>query len=344
MRLDIVGKLAQDKTLSVEDMRSFIAEAVEGNVSDAVIGAVLMGLASRPVSKEELLGTVLGLYDLCETNFEAREGVDTCGTGGSGLPKLNISSAVALVSAACGIRVAKHGNRSITSRAGSADVFWAIGWPQDISIDRTIDCFQNSGFAFLFAPLFFPAMKAFAGVRRELGIRTIFNFAGPLANPFRVAKQVVGVSEGSIVEVYAEVIRDLGRDALVLHSSSGLDEIDLFSKTSAIMVRDGRIDRFEIDPRTIVGGLLDKIDRDALVSKGREHNIAVFRDFVSGRSGDAFNLAVAINSAAVLMLCGVVDDMRQGFSMAMDVISSGGHCDKWNQVLNLVKGEENAEG
>ncbi len=344
MQLNILKKLAQGSRLSVEEVRAFISKAVEGKVPDAVIGAVLMGLATRSVSREELLGTVLGLYDLCETDFEAKDAIDTCGTGGSGLPKLNISSAVALVSAACGIRVAKHGNRSITGRAGSADVFWGAGWPQNISIKETIKCFQDSGFAFLFAPLFFPAMKAFAGVRRDLGIRTVFNLAGPLANPFRVGKQVVGVSDASVVQVYAEIIKELGRDAIIIYSSSGLDEIDLFSKTVAVMVKQGQIDSFEINPRDIVGDLIDKIDRDGLVSKGREHNIAIFREFVSGRSGDAFNLAVALNSAAVLMLCGRVDNMEQGFSMAMDMISSKAHCDKWNQILKLVKGVENAKG
>ncbi len=329
-------KLVKDGFLLREEVSQFIGDFIDQKVSEIESAGVLSVLSSKGENAYEILGVIDALYKMCQTDYVADKAVDTCGTGGSGLPKLNVSSAVALLSCCCGLKVAKHGNRSVTSKAGSADVFFAIGWPERADIEKIIECYQKTGFAFLYAPIFYPAMKAFAHLRRELRIRTIFNLAGPIANPFRVDYQLVGVSDLRLLDIYAEILSELGRKALIVYSDSGMDEIDAFCLTRAILVSKNEKRSFIINPAELIAGI--KLKEDALFSKSKEYSISVFKDFLEGEVIEEFLVVVCLNTAYILWMLEKVRSPKEGFEMAMDVFKSGMVRDKWSSVLNVIGG------
>src|ERR1700753_2430173 len=239
-------------TLSHEQAYSILREILEGDVSDTHIASLLTALAQRGATPEELAGFVQAMRDISSpiplTQEERDQLVDTCGTGGDGHGTFNISTAAALVAAAAGVKIAKHGNRGLTSKCGSADVLEALGIPVDLEPEMAVECLRQTGFMFLYAPALHPAMKRVQPIRRALGFRTLFNLAGPLTNPAGARSQVVGVFAPGAVPLVAETLGRLGvRHAFVVHGRDGLDELTLNGLSDVAEVRDHAIRNFTVE-------------------------------------------------------------------------------------------------
>ena len=245
--------------------------------------------------------------------------VDTAGTGG-GRPTFNVSTTAAFIAAGAGCRVAKHGNRSATSQCGSADVLEALGGRIDVAPEVVAECIQSFGFGFMFAPLHHPAFKHIMPVRRELAVRTIFNFLGPLTNPAGALRQVIGVSDPSKLETMAAALGELGAErALVVSSADGLDEFSVSGATRVVELRDGRLSSYDVTP--------DQVDlqasADGAVGAGTpEQNAQVLRDVLSGKAGTERSLAV-LNAGAAIYVAGRADTLAEGVRAAERAIDDG---------------------
>jgi len=248
--------------------------------------------------------------------------VDTCGTGGDGAATVNISTAAALVVAAGGLPVAKHGNRSVSSKCGSADVLEASGVRLDVAPEHLGALVEETGIAFLFAPQLHPAMGAVMPVRRALGVRTVFNLLGPLTNPAGARRQLVGVWGSEVQELMAEALAELGAvHAMVVHSDDGLDELSVAAQSTVVEVRDGAvISRWRVDPEELG---IDALDPAELRGGDVEHNADRLAAILGGQEHSAASEAVALNAAAALMVGGAVDDLGTGLERARDILSSG---------------------
>ncbi len=336
--MDLLKKIVNRDRILSNEIREFVDLVVKGEVSPVYAGAVLTGLAMRGVEEDVLIGVVQALYGLCEVDYGPCDGMDTCGTGGSGRLKYNTSSAVAITLWSMGLRIAKHGNRSASGRFGSADAFSLAGWPIDLSPNRCVEVFEEKGFAFLFAPKFFPAMKAFAGVRKELGIRTVFNLAGPLANPFRVRYQIVGVSSGDLLDLFASVLLRLGRSALVFSSLDGLDEFHPFSPIDVRLVKDGKVESFELSPSEVVDKkVLERLKEEDCFPARVEDVKDGFVSFIQGRAPLGFRVMTAMNSALGLYLMGRAKTVKDGFSEVMDLLESKGVAERWQDLIGSLR-------
>ncbi len=331
--MHLLKKMINKEKISSEDLISFINGVIEGKISHVQAGSVLTALAMRDVDEEVLFGVVQALYNLCAVDYGPCDAIDTCGTGGSGRLKYNISSAVAITLWAMGNRVAKHGNRSASGRIGSADVFFLSGWPQDISPNDCIRVFEETGFSFLFAPLFFPPMKAFAPIRKELGIRTVFNLAGPLANPFKVKNQIIGISSPKLLDVFVAVLKRLGRSALVFASEDGLDEFHPFSRIQMRIVKKGQEDSFTLDPGDVVDrDLLDELKEEDIFPSSVDVAKNEFLAFLQGEECLGFRVLTAMNAGLALFLLEKVSSVKDGFLMVFEFLNSGGVKEKWQEL------------
>lgn len=241
----LVGKISLSETEMAECMK----EIMEGKTTDAQIGAFLTALRIKGETVEEITGAARIMKEKATTIKAPEEVLDTCGTGGDMANTFNISTTTALVVAGAGVPVAKHGNRSVSSQSGSADVLEALGVKIDLQPAKVEKCLFETGFGFLFAPLFHPAMKYAVGPRREMGIRTIFNILGPLTNPANAKRQILGVFANKLTEALAMVLGNLGAiDAIVVHGEDGLDEISISGRTKISRFKDGKVDNFYIEP------------------------------------------------------------------------------------------------
>ena len=331
--MHLLRKIVNQDEVSSADLASFIEGVVGGQFSQVQAGAVLAALAVRGIDEEVLFGVVQALYRLCAIDYGPCDAIDTCGTGGSGKLKYNVSSAVAIALWAMGNRVAKHGNRSASGKLGSADVFFLSGWPQDISPENCISLFEGVGFGFLFAPFFFPPMKAFAQVRKELGIRTVFNLAGPLANPFKVKNQIIGVSSPALLDMFVNVLRRLGRSGLVFSSEDGLDEFHPFSHLQVKVVKDGQVDSLDLSPEDVVDKkLLNKLHKRDCFPSSVEKAKEEFLAFLQGKECLGFRVLVAMNASLALFLLGKASSIRDGFLMTMEFLNSGEVGKKWQEL------------
>jgi anthranilate phosphoribosyltransferase len=293
---------------------------MEGNVSDAQIAGLLVAMAGQPLQAPLLAAAARALRaHRVAVHPQVRPLVDTCGTGGDGAGTFNISTAAAMVVASAGAAVAKHGNRGVSSRVGSADVLEAVGCTLAVSPDGARDLLDATGFVFLFAPAFHPAMKHVGPVRKSLRIRTLFNVLGPLANPALAEFQLVGVYEPALTRVMAETLRELGgKSALVVHCS-GLDEIGLHAPTEGHRLVDGRIESFRLDPADIG---VQGAPISSLQGGEPDENAALLRTALAGEPGPHADI-VALNAAAALEVAGKVPDLRQGLELARERMSSG---------------------
>ncbi len=315
--------------LSREATEELFGSLMDGGWDDAQKAALLIALAMKGEAASEIAGAAAAMRRRVVAIPHGRERVvDTCGTGGDGHGTFNISTAAALLAAAAGVPIAKHGNRSVSSRSGSADVLEALGVPIDIDPETAGRALDEVGIAFLFAPKLHPAMKEVMPVRRTLGVRTIFNVLGPLTNPAGARRQVMGVYDGSLVEVIGRVLADLGsRHALVVHGSDGLDEITTTGPTAVAEVRDGRVETYEIDPldfgvprarpEDLRGGSPEDNAEDLReVFAGREGPLA------AGREGPLADVT-AVNAGAALYVGGQVSDLRTGYEKAREALAAG---------------------
>jgi anthranilate phosphoribosyltransferase len=288
------------------------------------IEAVLVTLAARPVTSDELAGFVDAMraaaVTLPFTDEERATLVDTCGTGGDASGTFNISTAVALVAAAAGAKIAKHGNRSLSSRSGSADVLDALGVPTALAPEAAVECLRATGFVFLFAPLMHPAMRRVQPIRRALARRTVFNILGPLTNPALAPAQILGVYAADLVPPMAEAMVKLGvRHGFVVHGSDGLDEITLSGETEIAEVEGGAFRVWRFSPESVG---MKRAPLSALQGADADNNAAILRAIFAGEKGPRRDI-VLVNAAATLVAAGMVTEMRAGIERAARAIDSG---------------------
>jgi anthranilate phosphoribosyltransferase len=295
-----IRRLAQHASLDAEALRAAFRVIMRGEGTSAQVAALLMALRVKGETAAEVAGVVQALRDamLVLPAAEPDDLVDTCGTGGGALTTFNISTAAALVAAGMGVRVAKHGNRSFTSRSGSADVLEALGVAVDISPAAMADTLQEAGIVFMFAPLMHPALRHVGPVRRELAVPTVMNIVGPLANPARAGRQVVGVAERARLPLLADTLCALGTvRALVVHGEPGLDEISPLGVTSVQEVAGGRVHSWEIDP---AAHGVRAVDASELAGGDPADNARVIEQVLQGDGTPGAHAAVLLNAAAAL--------------------------------------------
>ena len=328
-----IRRVVDGHSLTRDEMQEIIGDVMDGRTTDVQKSAFLVALRMKGESSEEITGaalamrarvTPLELDDLRETL------VDTCGTGGDGCGTFNISTIAALVAAGAGAKVAKHGNRAVSSSCGSADLLGALGVNLDLDASRMSGVLRQAGIAFLFAPKLHPAMSAVAPIRRELGVRTIFNVLGPLTNPAFARRQVLGVYAERLVETVARVLAALGAvHALVVHSRDGLDEISVSAPTLVCEVRDGEVRTYEITPQEL-GLASHPIEA---VAGGDTHENAAIARTVLGNAGGARHDIVIANAGAALYVSGAAATIREGVALAHDSIASGRAKEKLEQLI-----------
>jgi len=343
MLRESLGKIVEGQNLDVKAMIEAVGAIMEGQATGAQIGAFLTALRLKGESEEEIAGAAMALRDRCVRlpgldNDMGNDLIDTCGTGGDGAGTVNVSTLAAITAAGAGVRVAKHGNRSVSSLCGSADLLTALGVRIDVSPEVAARCLKEAGFAFLFAPLYHPAMKSVAPVRQEMGIRTLFNLIGPLCNPAGVRRQVMGVYSEDLVEVIAGVLGKLGcQRAMVVASSDGLDEISVCAPTTvAHLYRDGAIEVKTLDPDDLG---IKTHQLDSLKGGEPEHNAALSLELLKGAHG-AVRDAVIVNAGAALVVSGKIPDIDEGVKMAGESLDSG----RALTVLDTVKSITTTEG
>jgi anthranilate phosphoribosyltransferase len=320
------------ESLSREEARAVMSEVLTGKCTDAQIAALLVALHMKGETVEEIVGfaeairgaatplAVVGNSTIDVSGTERDALVDTCGTGGDASGTFNISTATALVAAGAGVRVAKHGNRSVTSKCGSADVMEALGVNITLPPARVADCLREVGIAFLFAPAMHSAMKYVQPARRELRLRTVFNLLGPLTNPAQASAQVVGVYSDDLVEKLAEALSMLGlRRALVVHGADGLDEITISGPTRVAEVRDGQVRTYEVTPEEF-GFRRDSLE--AIAGGDAAENARIIREVLGGKKS-ACRDVVLLNAAATLVAAGRANHLSEAVPVAAEAIDSG---------------------
>ena len=320
---EAIRTLAGGGSLSQEQTAAAFGEVMNGGASPAQIAALLIGLRVKGETAEEVAGAAMAMRSAMIA-LPARDPdglVDTCGTGGGALSTFNISTAAALVAAGAGARVAKHGNRSFTSKCGSADVLEALGVDIEASVAVASDVLEEAGIVFMYAPLMHPAMRHVGPVRRELSVPTVMNIVGPLANPASAGRQVIGVSDSDRVELMAGALSALGSvHALVVHGQPGLDEISPLGRTLVLEVREGAIREWTIDPERLGVPVATPAE---LAGGSPAENAALVGEVLAGRGPIGARSAVALNAAAALYAAGVVNDFAAGVRMANEALHDG---------------------
>lgn len=332
-------KLVAGEELSPELMQETFTALMGGQLSPAQQAAFLVALRAKGETASEVAEAVRVMREFA-VKVQAPQGtVDTCGTGGDGRGTLNLSTAAAILTASLGVPVAKHGNRSVSSRCGSADVLEAMGWPLTLTPQALERLLREEGFAFLFAPIFHPAMKEVSGVRRELGLRTVFNLLGPLANPAGVQRQVVGVFSLEAQEVVAQAFARLGAEHVwVVHSEDGMDELSPNVPTRVVEVRDGTVAQvFRLQPQTLG---LPPAAPEALAGGDAQTNARRLFSLLAGEPDPAAP-AVALGSAAALLVAGKVGSVAEGYELASSALRQGTALSFWEKLV--VKARELAD-
>ncbi|MFC7498971.1 anthranilate phosphoribosyltransferase [Enterovirga sp. GCM10030262] len=316
-----LGRLLIGESLSRSEAELLFTDLVEGRLSDPAISAMLVALRLKGETADELIGAARALR-VADADFERPDYLfaDTCGTGGDGSGSINVSTAVAFVAAAAGLPVAKHGNRSVTSRCGSADVLERLGAKLDIPPEVSRRALDETGVCFLFAPRYHPGLRHAGPVRRALKVRTIMNILGPCVNPAEPGVQLLGVADPRLLEPVAKTLAALGVErALVVHGA-GLDEMALHGETHAVRLADGRLEPMIIAPEE--AGLA-RAPLATLAGGGPEENAERLRMLLLGNAPAAENQVVALNAGALLMIAGLAVDLREGTDLALQALASG---------------------
>ncbi|MCS6958479.1 MAG: anthranilate phosphoribosyltransferase [Pseudanabaenaceae cyanobacterium SKYGB_i_bin29] len=333
---DLLKQLLDRQSLTPEQARSLMTGWLEGAILPEVSGAILVALQLKGVTGAELAAMAAVLREMATPVPKLNQEIllDTCGTGGDGKHTFNISTAVAFVVAAAGIPVAKHGNRSVSSRSGSADVLEALGINLNAPLTQMQAALAAVGVTFLFAPHWHPAMKAVAPLRKNLGIRTVFNLLGPLVNPYRPTAQVLGVYAPYLLQPMAEALHLLGLpQAYVLHSREGLDEVGLGDITDLVYLHQGQITPQELDPRTVD---IPPTPLTALLGGDVAANAVILSQVLQGKGTDAQTQCVALNSALALTLAGQYPTWQTAYPHALNLIRSGAPWDKLMQLRQFL--------
>jgi anthranilate phosphoribosyltransferase len=324
--LPFLHRVADRVDLSVEEARQAMTVLLEGNATAAEIAAFLVALRMKGETASELAGLARGMREHMIA-VDAGDVVDNCGTGGDAPGTFNVSTTASFVIAGAGARVAKHGNRAISSRSGAADVLEALGVSVTATADEAAQLIKDVGIAFLFAPAFHPAMKHVQPVRRELKMRTVFNLLGPLANPARAQAQVIGVPSVAAAELVAEAVQMLGaRRVFIVHGHGGLDEVSTTGPTDVYEISDGKIEKRVWEPEDF--GVRKAELRD-LMGGDAVYNASILKDVLEGQWGPRRDIVV-VNAAAGLLAGGRAKDLREGVALAENSIDSGKALTKFN--------------
>ncbi|NWG46113.1 MAG: anthranilate phosphoribosyltransferase [Alphaproteobacteria bacterium] len=328
----VLATLAEGRDLAPEAAAAAFAALMDGTATPAQTGAFLMGLRVKGESVAEITAGARALRERMTRVKASEDAIDTCGTGGDAKGTFNISTAASLVAAACGARIAKHGNRALSSRSGGAQVLEALGVRIDLPPERISACIEGAGIGFMMAPLHHSAMKHVAAPRQEIGTRTVFNLLGPLSNPAGVRAQVMGVFAARWVEPIAHVLRDLGtRRAMVVHGSDGIDELTVTGPSLVAELVDGVVRAREVTPEEAGLGRHDFAD---LVGGGPAENAAKITALLAGERG-AYHDIVCLNAAAALVVAGRARDLRAGAGLAAGAIASGAARETLARLIRL---------
>lgn len=330
-----LNKLIQRQDLDEAEMTAVMTEIMSGTVTDAPIGAFMAALATKGETFTELAGAARAMRrKAVRIQCPASTIVDTCGTGGDAAHTFNISTTAAFVVAGCNVTVAKHGNRSVSSHCGSADVLEALGVRLDIEPEVAEEAVQEIGIGFLFAPSFHGAMRHAAVARKEVGIRSIFNMLGPLTNPAGANCQLLGVYAPALTEMFARALKLLGtRRAFVVHGHDGLDEISVCAATRVSELKDGLIHTYDLSPEQLIGRTAAPED---LVGGGPDANAEITKKILSGEKGPKRDVVV-VNAAAALMAAGAAEDFQEGIRQAEKAIDSGAAAAKLNALIEFTQ-------
>jgi anthranilate phosphoribosyltransferase len=312
--------LLRGNDLSRVDASALMSAIVSGGLTEAQIAGVVIALRAKGETVDEIAGFVSTLREKAIRVTPSRNGlVDTCGTGGDGAQTFNISTAAAFVAAGAGVGIAKHGNRALSSRCGSADVLEALG-VRTVAPERVAEVIDRAGIGFMFAPAHHPALKHAAGVRRELGVRTVFNLLGPMANPAFVRRQLVGVFHPRLTETVARVLSALGAEKVyVVHGSDGSDEVTIAGDTRVTLLEGGRIETFFFSPESVG---LARAGADALRGGDPAENARTILSILDGAPGPRRD-AVVLNAAFVISVAGRTESIQEGVRLAGEAIDSG---------------------
>ncbi|AGB18832.1 anthranilate phosphoribosyltransferase [Thermoanaerobacterium thermosaccharolyticum] len=335
MLKEAIEKIVMGENLTESEAKSAMDSIMKGEPSSALIGGYLIGLRMKGETVDEITGSAKSMIgNAVRLKLDSPYVIDTCGTGGDGGRTFNISTAVAIITSSAGVKIAKHGNRAVSSKSGSADVLSELGVKIDLEPEITKKFIDDVGFGFLYAPKYHSAMKNVAPIRRELGLRTVFNILGPLTNPASAKGQVLGVYDKKLTHVLAEVLLKLGCErALVVYGNDGLDEITTTTTTTVSEVKNGTVIDFTIDPHDYGINLSKDTDINGGDSK---ENAKIILDILEGQKGPKRDIVV-LNSAAALYVGKAVDNIKEGVMLAEHLIDSGAALGKLNEILSYQK-------
>lgn len=321
MIVEATRRVVAGQSLTYDEAAAVMGEIMDGSPTPAQFGAFMAALSMKGESADEIAAMATVMRDRSrKVEIAGVDLVDTCGTGGDGKQTYNISTAAAFVLAGAGAKVAKHGNRAATSRCGSADVLEALGAKIELSPEAVSNCVKAAGVGFMFAPAYHPAMKFAAPLRREIGIRTVFNILGPLTNPASAKHQILGVNRVELVEKMAAVLSRMGaRHALVVHGREGLDELSIAGPSLVAEAKNGRMSAYEVEPRQFG---LGTAPLDAIAGGTAQENAATIRSVLSGESGPRRDVLL-LNAGAGLVAAGLAADIAAGIRLAARSIDRG---------------------
>ena len=317
---NIKEKLKKGQNLSFEESKILFSELMEGKHNESSIIYILENLLAKGETKDELAGGIYILREKASKVNTDENTIDTCGTGGDGQNSLNISTAAAIVLASMGVKVAKHGNKAVSSNCGSADVLEALKININLSPKEAEENIKKFNFAFMFAPNYHSAMKYVGPARKKMGKKTIFNLIGPLSSPAQVKRQVIGVFNKKWMKPFAEALKENGVvHAYIVHSDDGMDEISPFEKTNVVELKGNSINQFSIDPKSLG---LNSTNKENLKGRNAEYNSEKIIEIYQGKNNE-FSQAVALNVAAGLIVSGKENDFKTSFKNATEHLNSG---------------------
>jgi anthranilate phosphoribosyltransferase len=325
-----------DKTdLSKDEMRSVMNNIMTGECTDAQIAGFLVGLRSKGETVDEITAAANVMRELASrVHINHDNLIDTCGTGGDGHNTFNISTTAAFVVAAAGGYVAKHGNRSVSSKSGSADVLETAGVKLELTPEQVAQCVDEIGIGFMFAPMHHSAMKHAVGARKELGVRTVFNVLGPLTNPAGAKRQVMGVFSHDWLETLANVLKNLGSEqVMIVHSEDGMDEISISAATDIAELKDGEIKTYKIEPEQFG---MQRADINTLSVENVEESFKVMQAVLDNQGGPTQDI-VLLNAGAAIYTAGIEDSLESGIASARQVIENGSASAKLNELTKLTQ-------
>ena len=333
-----LARVAEGRNLGTEDMRRVMGEIMSGKATDAQIGAFLMGLRLKGETLDEITGAVMVMRELSRgVSIEGEHVIDIVGTGGDGANLFNVSTAASFVVAAAGGRVAKHGNRSVSSSCGSADVLEAAGIRLGLEPEQVAECVEKIGVGFMFAPAHHSAMRYAIGPRKELGIRTLFNILGPMTNPAGVDQLLIGVYDKALCRPVAEVLNRLGaRRVMVVHSNDGLDEISIAGNTHVVEVIDGEIREYELSPDQAG---ITAASLEGLEVSSADESLQLIRLAMTGDDSEPGRRArdmIAVNAGAAMFLAGLAPEIKSGVAQARSLLEDGAAWRKLEALAELT--------